>query len=225
MTDEEEISCLQEFEDGHTPAMKEEHTYNSRMGDKGATTMRVVGEVDGHKLHILIVSGSTLSFLREDTAKRLGCKVIHDKPLLVRVARGKKLASIEKAADFKWVIQGNEFTFSPRLLGIEGCDLILGGDCLKFCTPIDLDYKQMTFTITLKEKRVKLQAITTNSDCKMIAGPTLFTMLHSELSQIEENFVNQSSGYSTQRNSDIEQLLEEFEEIFEEPTGLLNLEV
>lgn len=154
MTEEEELSYLQEVE--RRIEMEEAQTH--AMEEGGATTMRFVVEVDGHELHILIVSGSTLSFLKEDTAKRLGCDMIHDKPLLVRLANGKKLVSTQKAADFKWVVQGNEFTLSPRLLEIEGCDLILGENWLRFCTPVDLDYEQMTLTVTLKGKRVMLHA-------------------------------------------------------------------
>lgn len=54
-------------------------------GECGLTTMRVVGEVGYHKLNILLDTGSTLSFLQEDTAKKFGCLIHSDEPLLVRL--------------------------------------------------------------------------------------------------------------------------------------------
>lgn len=90
--------------------------------------MRVVGEVQHHKLNILLETGSTLSFLQENTAKKLGCTLHCDTPLLVRVANGQKLLSSQRATDFKWNMQGLEFQYSPILLKNEGCDIILGGD-------------------------------------------------------------------------------------------------
>lgn len=122
----------------------------------GLTTLRVVGEVGNQQLNILLDIGSTLSFLQEDTTTKLGCIIHHDRPLLVRVANGQKLVSTRRAADFKWVIQGHELQYSPRLLRNKGCDMILGGDWLRFCTPIELDYDTMSITVTLKGERVRL---------------------------------------------------------------------
>lgn len=98
---------------------------HSMLGEGGLTTMWVVGEVGDHKLNILLDTGSTLSFLQEDTTKKLGCQIHTDRPLLVRVANGQKLVSTRRATDFKWQVQGHEFQYYPRLL--KGCDMILGG--------------------------------------------------------------------------------------------------
>lgn len=89
----------------------------------------------------------------------------------MRVANGQKLVSTKRATDFKWVVQGHEFQYSPRLLKNEGCEMILGGDWLRFCTPSELDYSNMSFTVTLKGERVKLNALTTAMDCSLITGP------------------------------------------------------
>ncbi|KAK6145001.1 hypothetical protein DH2020_021821 [Rehmannia glutinosa] len=64
---------------------------NALAGEDGLTTMRLFGECGGHMLHILIDSGSTLSFLQEATTRRLGCKLSAVKPLLVKVANGQRL--------------------------------------------------------------------------------------------------------------------------------------
>ncbi|KAK6119541.1 hypothetical protein DH2020_046708 [Rehmannia glutinosa] len=128
--------------------------------------------------------------LQEATARRLGCPLESAKPLLVKVANGQRLVSSQKATDFSWDMQGYNFTYSLRLLENEGCDLILGGDWLKSCTPIELDYDKMTFTVNLKGRRVKIQALTSAAQCQFISEESLYKLLHYEGgSQIEELYV------------------------------------
>ncbi|KAK6149080.1 hypothetical protein DH2020_016605 [Rehmannia glutinosa] len=153
MTEEEELSYSptspENQEDLNPPLQQMEEvqmTLNAISGEESITTMRLYGECGQHKLHILIDSGSTLSFIQEATARKLGCHLEPAKPLLVKVANGQRMVSAKKAHNFKWKMQGQEFTYSLRLLENEGCDLILGGDWLKSCTPIELDYDNMTFT-------------------------------------------------------------------------------
>lgn len=78
MTEEEEMQLYQgnmdlglsEVEGNMMQAVEEvQISLHSMMGEGGINTMRVVGEIGDHKLNILLDSGSTLSFLQEDTAK------------------------------------------------------------------------------------------------------------------------------------------------------------
>lgn len=79
ITQEDPISDMEEVQ----------MSLNALMGEVGLTTMRVVGgKVGDQQLNILLDTCSNLSFLQEDTAKKLGCTIHHDKPLMVRVANG-----------------------------------------------------------------------------------------------------------------------------------------
>lgn len=75
MTDEEELAHLssinQEEEDPNPiPHMEEvEMSPNTIIGEDGITTMRLLGEYDKQKLHILLDSGSCLSFCRKTWQK------------------------------------------------------------------------------------------------------------------------------------------------------------
>ncbi|KAK6128670.1 hypothetical protein DH2020_037582 [Rehmannia glutinosa] len=82
MTEEEELDYLHSANEGVEDKEKEleqmeeiQMSLNAISGEDGLTTMRLVGDCDGHKLHILIDSGSTLSFLQESTAQKLGWKL------------------------------------------------------------------------------------------------------------------------------------------------------
>ncbi|KAK6118017.1 hypothetical protein DH2020_048242 [Rehmannia glutinosa] len=183
MTEEEELSYLEDVSIseggvGLLSAQMEEiqMSLNAIAGEDGLTTMRLYGECGKDKLHIFIDTGSTLSFVQESTAKKLGCKLNPVKPLLVKVANGQRLVSTFRADGFTWTMQGHTFTYPLRLLESEGCDLILGGDWLKSCTPIELNYDKMSFTVTIQGKRIKIQTMTTAAECKLISGPTLYKL-------------------------------------------------
>lgn len=221
MAHEEVGNGLHEMEGNMVQEEEEVHiSLQAMMGECGLTTMRVVGEVGKHKLNILLDSGNTLSFLQEETAKKLGCLTHSDKPILVRVADGQKLIITQRAGYFRWSVQGHESQYSPRLLRIEGCDMILRGYWLRFCTPIELDYKNMKFTFTLNGKRVELNALTTTVGCKIITGPVLSSLKHEEMEDIEEIFLLQDDKSGEESPQSLVPLLDSFADIFEEPVGL-----
>lgn len=140
---------------------------------------RLLGEANGHALHILIASASSLSFIQESTALKLGCKVEVVKPFLVEDACGQKLVSTKRAHGFRWKVQNHEFTFSPRLLEIEfdGYDLNLGGDWLRVCSPIEFDFGNRTVAVTWNGDEVKMQLHTPTS----ITAPSVYVFTHSEM--------------------------------------------
>lgn len=79
---------LHEVETNMVQNIKEVHiSLHSIMGEIGLNTMRVVGEVSNHKLDILLDTGSTLSFLKDGTTKKLGCAIHDAKPLLISMGR------------------------------------------------------------------------------------------------------------------------------------------
>lgn len=146
---------------------------------KAPSATRLLGEANGHALHILIASGSSLSFIQESTAQKLGCEVEVVKPFLVEDGCGQKLVSTKRAHGFRWKVQNHEFTFSPRLLGIEfeGYDLILGGDWLKVCSPVEFDFENRTVAVTWNGAEVKMQLHSPTS----ITAHSLYMLTHSEV--------------------------------------------
>lgn len=82
MKEEEESLYLQEVTDLKMsqetcpPEFKEvKLSLNALLSANGVTTMRMIGEVGNQQLNILLDTGSTLSFLQEDTARKLGCNI------------------------------------------------------------------------------------------------------------------------------------------------------
>ncbi|CAA0840135.1 Unknown protein, partial [Striga hermonthica] len=157
MTEEEEGNYLKKEEppeEENLDTMEEiQMSLNSITGEVGLTTMRVCGGTGEHKLHILIDSGSTLSFIQASTAEKLQLPLKAVKPIAVRVANGQRMLSSHIVDGFKWKMQGHTFSYPLRVLDNEGCDMILGGDWLKSCTPVELDYEKMHVGVNVKGKR------------------------------------------------------------------------
>lgn len=98
--------------------------------------------------------------------------------------------------------------------------MILGGDWLRFCTPIELDYATMSITVTLNGERVTLNALTNVVDCTLVTGPVLSSLIHQEFNSIEEIFLLNEDNKVTDSPADLEDLLLEYNDVFAEPTGL-----
>ncbi|KAK6136529.1 hypothetical protein DH2020_029725 [Rehmannia glutinosa] len=103
MTEEEELSYScpspedqQELNELIQQMEEIQMTLNAISGEDGITTMRLYGECGKHKLHILIDSGSTLSFIQSATARKLGCNLEPAKPLLVKVAMGREWSVLRR---------------------------------------------------------------------------------------------------------------------------------
>lgn len=111
MSEEEKSLYSQEIVELDMPDIKVvQMSLNSLMGEVSLTTMRVVGEVGNHQLNILLDSGSTLSFLQEDTTKKLGSTISPDIPLMVRVANGQKLLSTRRLLILNGQFRGIHFS-------------------------------------------------------------------------------------------------------------------
>nr|GEX08805.1 reverse transcriptase [Tanacetum cinerariifolium]GEY01913.1 reverse transcriptase [Tanacetum cinerariifolium] len=86
-------------------------------------TMRVLGIVGKHLLHIFIDCGSTHNFLDRNMAKKLGCNIKVTCPLSVTVADENKLVTTSECKQFKWQVGLHHFSTDAMLLPLEGCDM------------------------------------------------------------------------------------------------------
>lgn len=93
-----------------------EISFHALKGGPTGKIIKVKGLAGKRRLTVLIDGGSTHSFLNEATARDLKCKLTATTPLSVTVANGNKMHSHYKCADFKWLMQGQEFIAHLRIL-------------------------------------------------------------------------------------------------------------
>lgn len=79
----------------------------------------------------------------------------------------------------------------------------------------------MSVTVSLNGERVKLQALTNDVDCTLVTGTVLSSLIHQELSSIEDIFLlNEEHKLQTDLPIDLDPLLTEFIDVFVKPVGL-----
>ena len=89
-------------------------------------TMRTMGNIKKNTIIILIDIGTTHNFLDVTMAKHTGCITQQDKPLMVAMADGTKIANTMTCKQLTWSMQGKEFKAYMRLIPLGGCDMVLG---------------------------------------------------------------------------------------------------
>lgn len=198
-----------------------EVSLNAIAGSMGVKTLKVVGLFSNHKLNILVDTGSTNSFISESLAYKLQCQVEEATSMMISVADGGKMVSRQVVKDFSWEIQGEKFVFPLRLLQLGGFHIVLGCDWLLEHNPIQFDYVQRLVTITKGDSTFTIKAQDKVAECTCISGQAMFKLLKpGKAGEVEHFFSIQEGQLSTTTPVEIEQLLGDYPDIFEEPTGL-----
>ena len=168
-------------------------------------------------------SGSTTNFISPALALQSGCPATPVKQVQVTVANGGKLYSDFSLHKIKYNIQGVELVCDFRLLKLTGYDIILGADWMYQHSPVILDLPNMRLgirqpngqqTTFLDESLPTSPCTPTLQDMEnilddMLTG-ALMWMQPVQLETIHDSV--QKPGITT--------LLENFKDVFAEPTGL-----
>lgn len=163
ITEEQELSYMQgtadtEEEVDEPPMEEVVLSLNALKGNHSIYTMKFTRNCEGQELNILIDTGSTLSFIKESTAQRLGSNIEEAARILIKVANGEKMVNTKMVSDFAWKIQDIGFKHPLRLLQHDGYDIILGGDWQTSCNPVEFDHFKRIVTVKLNRKKVRLRA-------------------------------------------------------------------
>ncbi|KAL0283987.1 UNVERIFIED_CONTAM: hypothetical protein Sangu_2853300 [Sesamum angustifolium] len=129
---------------------------------------------------IFVDSGRTHNFLDEKVVKTLGIKTELTTLMIVSVADGYRMISRVICPDFSWEIQGFQFSYPVRTLKLRGCDFVLGCDWVGAHNPVELDFHQLTVTITQKDGKVILRALPQKGDSKLVIANSLSELLGEE---------------------------------------------
>lgn len=126
-------------------------------GTCGANTFSLITQVNGRRAVALVDSGSTNTFMNYDYAVRSNCAIEEAKERKIMVAGGGMLVSNVKTGQIAYKVQGLEFNTAFRLIPLKGFDIVLGADWIYEHSPISLDLKQRTLTVTYRGQPVKFQ--------------------------------------------------------------------
>jgi len=169
-------------------------------------TLKLCGSVQGHKVVILVDSGSTHTFISTVLASKLhGCTTV-PVPVTVHVANGHQLKCQSEFVDMPWSIQNYTFTSTLKVLPLQHYDVIVGMEWLERFSPMQIDWSHKWMLIPYNNSLVRLQG--------EVPLPYEF-----EITMLEVCAVSADSD-QPEIPLPIQSLLDKYSTVFDEPVGL-----
>lgn len=197
----------------------------SKVATTGQTTphtVRLLGQIGGQEILILVDSGSSHCFLSETVAERLNLQVQHMNTVSVKIADGGTLSCSGVVPGCKWKTQGHEFSTDLRILALGCYDMVVGIDWLESCGPMWIDWaaKQLQFLhqgqpIQLTGVQTQLQQVQPITCAQLCALEETNAVAHIVcLYAVGEEVIIEHIPV------EVQVVLHEFQAVFEEPTTL-----
>jgi hypothetical protein len=163
---------------------------------RASRTMQLLVNINGASLMALLDSGLTHNFIDEHATSRVGITLTGPGSLRVAVANGNKLTSLGCCRAMQLIIHGEHFSIDCYRLAQGSYDLVLGIQWLESLGPILWDFHQGTLAFVRNGHRVVWSAALSSPT---LSSPATLLVMEGDLMDL---------------------LLQEFEGLFQEPTGL-----
>lgn len=193
-------------------------------GTTSSKTFKLMAFIKQHQCVILVDSGSTHNFISEQLAASLSPWSALASPMSVKIADGATILCTHEILNCEWSVQGILFTTTFKILPLKCYDAILGIEWLENYSPMQVQWKRKWLCFSYQGTSVKLQGI--QDTCQ----PS------SEFSAQQLQALDKSDGiwclvhlYTVDTISDsesnpvpkeIQTLVNQFDKIFAEPTGV-----
>jgi hypothetical protein len=146
-------------------------------GSENSHSMRLMGQIQGHDVLILIDSGSSNNFISSSLAAQLKGVQPLPKPVQVKVAGGGILQGQFEVPNCQWTCQGNSFHTYLKALTLQCYDVILGMQWLEQFGLMQMHWAQKWFQFEWEGKQCRLQGIHPNTkQCDVISEAELQSM-------------------------------------------------
>ncbi|KAA8529633.1 hypothetical protein F0562_034267 [Nyssa sinensis] len=184
-------------------------------------TMKVRGTLGKYRVIVLLDSSSTHNFLKEDVASKLALLPDKNGQLDVKVASGERLSNQGKCKGVELYLQGVTITVDCYLLPLDGYEVVLGAQWLRTLGPLLWDFSKLQMQFQLKGQTIIWQGL--SPSINKIVGEAA---IRRDICKKKEGILLQLNSLDAQPLSHIimdtrlQPLLEEYHDIFEEPSGL-----
>lgn len=167
---------------------------------------------------ILVDSGSSASFVGSHLLGLIPGVEKLQQTVKVQVADGGQLQCQYVIPDCEWLCQGKTFAVDLKVLPLSGYDIVLGMDWLEQYSPMTVHWARKWMKFEYKGQEVTLQGVQPLTEkCQMISGEQLESLIRLEaVEQVLELSVDQQDNKSEITIEAIQQLVKEFQTIFEE---------
>ncbi|XP_022032970.1 uncharacterized protein LOC110934084 [Helianthus annuus] len=209
-------------------SMEPQISLNALMGVPSFNTMKVIGCIGTRQLQILIDSGSTHNFLDSELAAKLRCPMKEVTSMPVIVADGNNLPCTRLCQDFQWVMQGVWYKSDVLLLPLKNYDMVLGIQWLQTLNNIIWNFKTLTMKFKIGSQTFELKgAKQFQSSLSLCSMEMMVKQLKANGSQaqmcsiqLDGAFQHQAKVIEGHESEQMNALLTEFDDVFQEPKSL-----
>ncbi|XP_019170443.1 PREDICTED: uncharacterized protein LOC109166012 [Ipomoea nil] len=223
----EEVSMGDQIDEEETEDIHEEEavevTLNAVIGGEGMNTIKLLGLIGKQVVIILVDSGSTHSFVDPKVLDQKGIVAEKTENLKVTVANGESMGCDSVCKGLEWQVQKEQFKKDLRVLKLGGCDIVLGMDWIDTYAPIQLHTRPPGISFHKDGKRVMLKGLTK----KIVLQQASKKEIRRWKKEGVQGYLLQgmmqaihSSKDAESPSSELTVILQEYQEIFDEPKGL-----
>jgi hypothetical protein len=193
---------------------------NAVQGTKSCTTVRVIRDLCGREVVILIDSGSSHSFISESLASRWREWSVLPNSMQVRVANGHTLECTHEIVACPMWISGYAFKMTLKVLPLQCYDMILGMDWLAQHSPMEVDWNTKWMSFDYQGAKMLLQEISPKTvHCELITKELVALEQQDKLWCIlKPQAVSTTSSPSMPQ--DIQEIVDQYSDLFVSPSGL-----
>ncbi|XP_058111277.1 uncharacterized protein LOC131254302 [Magnolia sinica] len=215
----DDVTHERQAEENQEEPLEPEITLHALTGWSVPKTMRVAAKIGSHEIIVLVDSGSTHNFISERLANELRLPVVPTERFTVRVANGDKLKCQGRFEEVRVDLQGTLFSLTLYSLPLTGLDLVLGIQWLEMLGSVVCNWKQLTMEFLWENQIRRLQG--TNGEIIQAAS---LEELSKEARQGHFIFalclLDGAQELNKKMHPDMQQILQEFSEVFQEPSSL-----
>lgn len=143
------------------------------------------------------------------------------KPLTVKVADGGVLHCDQEMLGCEWLVQGISFSSTLKVLPLGCYEVILGMDWLEHQSPMTVHWKDKVLSFEHQGKTVTLWGVQgSGQQCGMVSAVELFSLIREEAVTHLVQLCSVEAKENDSLPKAIDDLLEEFVDLFAEPKGL-----
>ncbi|KAH0705931.1 hypothetical protein KY285_010452 [Solanum tuberosum] len=163
-------------------------------GKQHANTMQLQVVIDKKLLLSLVDSGSTHNFISSTAAQRLNLPILQRRNLNISVVNGEKISSFGICTAVQFYVVNHSFCVDLYVISLDAFDIVLGIKWLQTLGPILRDFTLLTMSFQVKGKQIILHG-------QQLYQPQLHLLQDS-------------------KQGELEKVLVEFKELFQEPVHL-----
>lgn len=174
------------------------------------------------------------SFISDRLAAQLQLATVSCASVSLMAADGSPMVCDQKIPNLQWTAQGHTFVSSVGVLSLRCFDMIVGADWFEEHSPMWVHWARKIMRFTMAGKRVTLQGSNHDMEqCPAVSGRALRGLLNRQavthciqLRLDPTSYIQFKNSVAVATISDqemipqVEQLLEQYDDIFQAPTSL-----